>query len=61
MTNLGRGDVERIVETVLSDLSIEVKDGDFTSPNSRTVILKYKNTELSRTWFDVVQKSEYEG
>jgi hypothetical protein len=61
MSNLGRTDVERIVETVLSDLSIEVKDGDFTNPNSRTVILKYKNTELSRTWFDVVQKSEYEG
>lgn len=61
MSNLGRTDVERIVETVLNDLSIEVKDGDFTDPDSRTIILKYKNTELSRTWFGVVQKSGRDG
>lgn len=61
MSNLGRTDVERIVETMLGDLSIEIKDGDFTDTNSRTVILKYKNSELSRTWFNVVQKPEYDG
>jgi hypothetical protein len=59
MSNLGKTDIERIVETMLGELSIEVKDGSFTDPNSRTIILKYKNTEVHRTWFDVVQKSEY--
>lgn len=59
--NLDKHDVERIVETMLSSLTIEVKNGDFTDPNNRTVVLKYKGTELSRTYFDVVQKREYEG
>ena len=56
-----RDDVERIVENILRDLTIEVKDGDFTNPNSRTVILKLGDRELSRDWFDVVQQNEYEG
>ena len=59
--NLDKHDVERIVETMLSSLTLEVKDGGFTDPNSRTILLKYKGTELSRTYFDVVQKDEYEG
>lgn len=61
MSNLGRSDVERIVETVLSDLSIEVKGGSFTDPNCRTIVLRYGTREISRAYFDVVQKSEYEG
>lgn len=61
MSNLGRTDVERIVEAMLMDLTIEVKDGNFTDPNSRTVILMHGKKELARAWFDVVQKSEYDG
>jgi glutamate formiminotransferase len=56
-----RDDVERIVENILRELTIEVKDGEFTSPNNRTIILKLGDRELSRTWFDVVQTREYEG
>lgn len=61
MINLTKNDVERIVETMLQGLSIEVKNGGFTAPNDRIVILKYNNTEITRTWFDVVQKEEYDG
>lgn len=61
MSNLGRTDVERIVETMLMDLSIEVKEGNFTDPNSRTLVLMHGKKELARTWFSVVQTSEYEG
>lgn len=56
-----RDDVVRITEDVLRNLSIEIKDGDFTNPNNRTVMLMYRNQEISRTWFDVVQKGEYDG
>ncbi len=59
--NLEKADVERIVEGVLNELSIHVKDGDFTDPNSRKIILRYKDTEISTAYFDVVQKGEYEG
>jgi glutamate formiminotransferase len=59
--NMQRDDVERIVENILRELTIEVKDGEFTSPNNRTIILKLGDRELSRTWFDVVQTREYEG
>ena len=58
---LTREDVERIVENVLRDLSIEVDGGDFTMPNSRCIKLMLSNRELSRTYFDVCQKDEYEG
>jgi len=57
--NLNRSDVERIVETMLADLSIEVKDGGWTDPNFRTVVLKYKEKEISNTWFSVKDKPEY--
>jgi hypothetical protein len=56
-----RADVERIIENVLKELSIEVKGGDFTSPNSRTILLKYKGELISSDYFDVVQTDEYEG
>jgi len=56
-----RDDVERITQNVLRELSIEIKDGGFTDPNSRTVLLKLGDTVLSETWFNVVQRDEYEG
>lgn len=58
---LTREDIERITENVLSQLSIEVSGGDFTNPNSRTIILKLGDRIISRDYFDVVQKREYEG
>lgn len=58
---LTRPDVERIIENVLSDLRIEVSDGDFTTPNSRTVTLKLGDRIISQDSFDVVQTREYEG
>jgi len=56
-----RDDVVRITEQVLSELTIEVKGGDFTNPNNRCIILKHGAKEISRDYFDVVQKREYEG
>lgn len=58
---LTRADVERITENVISQLTIEIKDGDWTNPNSRTIILKLGDRVLSQDYFDVVQKGEYEG
>jgi hypothetical protein len=58
---LTRADVERITENVLSELTIEAKDGDFTSPNNRTIVLKFRDTTISTCYFDVVQQREYEG
>jgi len=58
---LNRDDVQRIVENVLRDLTLEIKNGDFTDPNSRTIFLKYNGQEIDRVSFNVVQKREYEG
>jgi hypothetical protein len=58
---LTRADVERIIENVLSELTIEVKGGDFTSPNSRKIVLKLGDRVISTDYFDVVQQREYEG
>lgn len=58
---LTRADVERIIENVLSNLTIEVKTGNFTMPNQRTVVLRLGDRVLSSDYFDVVQKAEYEG
>lgn len=58
---LTRADVERITENVLKELRIEVKGGDFTSPNSRTIHLMYGDTIISTDYFDVVQTDEYDG
>lgn len=56
-----RDDVVRITEQVISELSITVKNGSFTDPNNRTIILKHKDNVISETYFDVVQTGEYEG
>ncbi len=61
MIQLDKEDVERIVESVLENLSIEISGGGFTNPNSRIVKLKYHHQTLSQTSFDVVQTREYEG
>jgi len=58
---LNREDVIRIVEGVLEELTLDVKDGDFTMPNYRTVVLKYRDREIAQASFDVVQAREYEG
>lgn len=58
---LTREDVERIIENVLSELRVEVSNGDFTSPNSRRITLKLGDRILSTDYFDVVQQREYEG
>lgn len=58
---LQRADVERIIENTLRDLSIVVKDGGFTDPNSRKIELRYKDNVISTEYFDVVQKDEYKG
>jgi hypothetical protein len=57
MNNLGRTDVERIVEAMLDNLSIEIKDGSFGDPDSRTVVLMHNSKELARTWFSVKQST----
>ena len=62
MSNLGRTDVERIIENVLTNLNITVTTPDkFISPNDRKIELKYKDTVLSTAYLDVVEKPEYDG
>lgn len=56
---LTREDVERITENVLRELTLEVKNGDFTNPNERVVSLKYRGNVISSTSFSVVEKDEY--
>lgn len=56
-----RDDVVRITEQVISELSVSVKNGNFTDPNRRTIVLKHKDKVISETTFDVVQTGEYEG
>ena len=70
---LTREDVERIIRNVIKErglmtkddfvqgLSIEVKSGGFTEPNTRTVIVRFNGEEIASDWFDVVQQDEYEG
>lgn len=58
---LTRADIERITENVLSELRIDVRGGDFTAPNTRTVELRFKEKIISTAYFDVVQQDEYEG
>jgi hypothetical protein len=57
---LTRADVERITENVLSELSIHVRNGDFTSPNTRVIELKLGDKVISTDYFDVVQTREYD-
>lgn len=70
---LTREDVERIVNNVIAEkelmtkdefiqgLSIDIKGGDFTMPNYRTVIVKFNGVAIASDSFDVVQMREYEG
>lgn len=58
---LNKEDVERIIENVLSELHLDIKDGDFTMPNYRTVVLKLGDRVITQASFDVVQAREYEG
>jgi hypothetical protein len=52
---LNREDVERIVENVLSELSLNVSSNSFYSPNERKITLMYKDKILSETFLDVMQ------
>jgi hypothetical protein len=56
-----RDDVERIIENVLRNLSLEVESSGFTDPNRRTIVLKLDGKVITSTTFDVVQMREYEG
>lgn len=52
---LGRSDVERIVENVLANLTINVKDGN--KPSDKIIELLYNNRVLSET---TLKLGEYE-
>jgi hypothetical protein len=56
-----REDVERIVEGVLKDLTLEMMGSTFTDPNDRTIVLKLNGREIDRVTFNIVQRREYEG
>jgi len=58
---LNREDVERIIENVLNDLSIEMDPIRWTDPNSRVIKLMYKGKEISNTEFNVKDRPEYDG
>ena len=57
---LTRADVERIIENVLSQLTLEVDRPDWTNPNDRIIVLKLGDRIITQTTFNVVQKDEYE-
>ena len=59
MSNLGRDDVERIVENMLESLTVEVDDFNSADLNSRKLTLKYKGREISSTYFDVEDKGMF--
>ncbi len=57
-----RDDVERIVENVLRELSLEVEDGDFYgSRNARTIKLMYQGKVITTASFDVEEQDSYRG
>jgi hypothetical protein len=59
---LTREDVERIVENVLRELTLEVENGSFyCDPNSRTVTLKLGDRTITSTSFSVEDKPGYDG
>jgi hypothetical protein len=49
-----REDVIRITESVLENLSIEVREGSGT--DERIIVLNYNDREISRDWFSVRQE-----
>ena len=53
---------EQELKRYLSEnLRIHVKEGGFTDPNNRRVSITLDGEEIAFDYFDVVQKSEYEG
>jgi hypothetical protein len=58
---MNREDVVRISESVIRDLKLELEPVSFVDPNSRTIVLKYKDQIIDSVWFDVRDKREYEG
>lgn len=58
---MNREDVVRITESVIRDLKLELEPVSFVDPNSRTIVLKYKDQIIDSVWFDVRDKREYEG
>lgn len=56
MSNLGREDVERIVENVLQDLTLTV-DSEYGI--RRKIILSYKGREVSHAWFSINDEPDY--
>ena len=50
-----------ILEVLKRSLRIEVKDGDFTDPNSRTIQVLFGKEVISSARFDVRSRREYEG
>ena len=55
MNNLGRADVERIIEGVLQELKIDVE----TSNINRKIVLSYRGKEISQAWFTISEDDYY--
>jgi hypothetical protein len=53
---LVRSDIERIVENVISELSLEVSNGDFYSSNSKKIILRLGERIITEAWIDVTNQ-----
>lgn len=52
---------EDFVEFLKDNLRLTTRSGGFTDPNNRTIELKFGDTTLCETSFNVVQTGEYEG
>lgn len=54
-------DEQDLKKFLVDNLRVHVSSGNFTDPNSRKVSLTLDGEEIAYDYFDVVQKSEYEG
>jgi hypothetical protein len=55
-------DIKAIVQQyIIENLTISVKDGGFTDPNSRTIELKLDGQVICREYINIVSRREYEG
>lgn len=52
---------DKIFEYLKEHLQLEILNGGFTDPNSRSVRIILKGEVIAEAGFDVVQKREYEG
>jgi hypothetical protein len=52
---------KKVVERLKEELRIEVRDGGFTSPNNRTVVVKLDGDPICTASFTVAQQREYAG